>query len=148
MTVEARATVRAPADRVYDLIADYRSGHPRIVPAKYFSNLLVERGGRGAGTVITYEMKLVGKVRKARARITEPHPGRELVETVEGDGIVTTFRVEPTGAAASDVTISTNFPTRGGVLGSLEGIMVRKLLTPIYREELALIDRVARNEKG
>lgn len=146
VTVEARGTVRAPADRVYDLIADYQNGHPRIVPPKYFSNLLVERGGRGAGTVITYEMKLLGKVRKARANITEPVPGRELVETVEGDGIVTTFRVEPAGAAASAVTISTNFPTRGGIMGSLEGMMVRRLLAPIYRDELALIDRVASSD--
>jgi len=46
VTVEARAPVHAPADRVYDLIADYRNGHPRIVPPKYFRNLVVERGGR------------------------------------------------------------------------------------------------------
>ena len=141
--VEARAPVRAPVDRVYELIADYRTGHPRIVPPKYFRNLLVEKGGRGAGTIITYEMKLLGRMRKARARVSEPEPGRVLVETVEEQGIVTTFRVDPAGASASTVTISTVIPTRGGLLGAVERVMVRSLLAPVYRDELALIDRVA-----
>jgi hypothetical protein len=144
VTVEARAPVHAPADRVYDLIADYRNGHPRIVPPKYFRNLVVERGGRGAGTVITYDMKLFGQFRTSRASVTEPVPGRELVETVEGEDIVTTFRVDPAGAAASYVTISTTVPTRGGITGALKRRLVRALLAPVYRDELALIDRVAK----
>src|SRR3954470_15498093 len=111
VTVEGRATVGAPADRVYELIANYRTGHPRIVPPKYFQNLIVERGGRGAGTVIAYDMKLFGKVRTSRASITEPEPGRVLVETVEDQGIVTTFTVERAGSFASDVSISTLIPT-------------------------------------
>jgi hypothetical protein len=142
-TVEARASVRAPADRVYELIADYRAGHPRIVPPKYFQNLVVERGGRGAGTVITYEIKLFGRVRHDRARVTEPEPGRVLVETVDGQNIVTTFRVEPAGASASNVTISTIVPTRRGLAGALERVLVRALLAPVYRDELALLSRVA-----
>lgn len=146
--VEARATVRASADRVYDLIADYRTGHPRIVPPRYFRNLEVERGGRGEGTVITYEMKLLGKMRKSRATVSEPNPGRVLVETVEDQDIVTTFRVDPTGPFSSNVTISTTVPTRPGMLGALERALVRRLLAPIYRDELALLDRVAVGDNG
>jgi hypothetical protein len=146
VTVEGRATVRAPADRVYELIANYRTGHARIVPPKYFQNLLVEHGGRGAGTVITYDMKLLGKVRHARARVTEPEPGRVLVETVDTQNIVTTFRVEPAGDRASNVTISTAIPARRGLAGALERVMVRALLAPVYRDELALLDSVASSE--
>jgi len=135
--------VRAPADRVYELIADYRTGHPRIIPPKYFQNLLVEQGGRGAGTVITYDMKLLGRVTKARARVTEPEPGRVLVETVDERNFITTFRVDPTGAHACIVTISTVVPTRRGLIGALERLFVRALLAPVYRDELALLDRVA-----
>jgi hypothetical protein len=147
VTVEVRARVRASSDWVYDLIADYRTGHPRIVPPKYFQNLIVERGGRGAGTVIIYDMKLWGKVRTSRASITEPEPGRVLVETVEDQGIVTTFTVERAGAFASDVSISTVIPTRPGLLGIFERAIVRALLAPIYREELALLDGVAVSER-
>lgn len=143
VTVEARAKVRAPAERVYRLIADYRIGHPRIVPPKYFQNIAVESGGTGAGTVITFEMKMLGKVRKSRARITEPEPGRVLVEEVDDQGIVTTYRVDPVGAFRSDVTISTVLPTRRGMLGALERMLIPALLKPVYRDELALIDSVA-----
>jgi hypothetical protein len=141
--VEARGAVRAPADRVYNLIADYNTGHPRIVPPKYFQNFNVERGGVGAGTVVTFEMKVLGRISKPRAQITEPQPGRVLVETIEDQGIVTTFRVEPTGASSSQVTISTVMPTRRGIAGSLEGAFIRSFLSRVYRDELAQIDRVA-----
>jgi len=42
--VQVSARVAAPPEVVYRLIADYRDGHPRIVPPKYFSNLVVEEG--------------------------------------------------------------------------------------------------------
>jgi hypothetical protein len=146
VTVEARAKVRAPAELVYNLIADYRIGHPRIVPSKYFQNLVVESGGTGAGTVITFEMKMLGKLRKSRARITEPEPGRVLVEEIDDEGIVTTYRVDPVGGFRTEVTISTVLPTHRGPLGALEGLLIRALLTPVYRDELALIDRIAASD--
>ena len=64
VTVEARATVRAPADRVYELIADYRAGHPRIVPPKYFQNLVVERGD---------ELALLSRVATSDSSSAERH---------------------------------------------------------------------------
>jgi len=53
-TIGAAARVNAPAQRVYDMIADYRNGHPRIIPPKYFTSLDVEEGGVGDGTVIRW----------------------------------------------------------------------------------------------
>jgi hypothetical protein len=91
-------------------------------------------------------MKLLGKVRHARARVTEPEPGRVLVETVDIQDIVTTFRVEPAGELASNVTISTVIPPRRGLAGTLERVIVRALLGPVYRDELALIDQVASSD--
>ena len=46
-TVQASAPVGAPAEVVYNIIADYRKGHPHILPRKYFEWLEVEQGGRG-----------------------------------------------------------------------------------------------------
>ena len=47
------AQIRAPGRIVYSLIADYRNGHPRILPPRYYPPPLeVERGGVGAGTAI------------------------------------------------------------------------------------------------
>jgi hypothetical protein len=49
--VVASAHIAAAPAQVYAIIANYREGHPRILP-KEFSGLTVEQGGIGAGTII------------------------------------------------------------------------------------------------
>src|SRR5829696_1731528 len=138
-TIGVAARVNAPARRVYDMIADYRNGHPRIIPPKYFKSLDVEEGGFGAGTVIRFTMRVLGSERTARARITEPDPGRVLVETELSTGLVTTFTVAPAGDSASDVTIETRDPAVPGVRGAVERWVAKAMLPRIYRDELALL---------
>src|SRR5262245_56834492 len=60
--VTASAAMNAPAEQVYNIIADYRNGHPHLLP-KQFSNLLVEEGGYGAGTRIRFQMTAFGQTR-------------------------------------------------------------------------------------
>ena len=97
LRVESRANVGAAAPDVYRMIADYRSGHPRIIPPRYVRNLEVEKGGYGAGTLIRYDLLAFGTTYHARARVTESQPGRVLVETDLEKGAVTTFTVESLG---------------------------------------------------
>lgn len=78
--VTASALIPARRERVYNILANYREGHPRILP-KQFSNLVVEQGGLGAGTVIRFQMSVFGRKQTFRAEISEPEPGRVLVET-------------------------------------------------------------------
>src|SRR5437762_870146 len=120
LSVEASADVGAPAPDVYRMIADYRAGHPRIIPPRYFRNLEVEQGGYGAGTLIRYDLLAFGTTYHARARVTEPEPGRVLVETDLEKGAVTRFVVDPLGATRSRVTIATKLPMRGGLRGWIE----------------------------
>ena len=135
--VSASGVVNAPAGRVYAILADYRDGHPHIVPRPPFGALEVEQGGVGAGTVIRYPMRLLGRTRTYRAAVTEPEPGRVLVETDVDTGAVTTFTVEPgAGGRSARVTITTDVPTRGGPLGVLERFLVTRLLRPTYVREL------------
>src|SRR5215467_8872697 len=112
-TVSASAIIPARRERVYSLIANYNDGHPRILP-KQFSGLTVEQGGVGAGTVIRFQMRLLGKKQTFRAAVTEPDPGHVLVETdLDTNGAVTTFTIAPSHAPAdSNVTISTELPVR------------------------------------
>ena len=56
----AERTVPAPAAAVYALLADYRDGHPRILPPA-FSDLMVLQGGIGAGTIIRFSLKFAGR---------------------------------------------------------------------------------------
>ena len=148
-TVSASAVIPARRDRVYSLISNYNDGHPRILP-KQFSGLVVEQGGVGAGTIIRFQMSLLGKKQTFRAAITEPEPGRVLVETdLDTNGAVTTFTINPGGAPAdSHVTISTELPVRSGFLGKIERTMTTMLLRPIYAKELENLARVATGPFG
>jgi hypothetical protein len=137
--VEASRRIQAPAARIYSVLADYHVGHPRIL-ASAFSNLTVEQGGIGAGTIITFDMRLLGRTNRVRGVVTEPEPGRVLVETYPESRVVTTFRVEPAGAGESVVTISSVIPARHYLTHALERWMVTRALAPVFEEELLRIE--------
>ena len=136
------AALDAQADAVYGAIADYRDRHPRIVPNPPFAKLEVLEGGTGAGTVIRLEMKVLGRTQVSRGTVTEPEPGRLLVEAYD-NGYVTSFLVEPLDEGRARVTITTELG-RGGLVGRVERWMVERLLGAVYREELGNLERVAR----
>lgn len=143
--ISASATIQAPATRVYRIIADYHDGHPRIVPPSAFKWMRVERGGVGAGTVIRFAMRVMGTTTVLTGEVTEPEPGRVLVEAYPETGVVTTFRVEPEGEGACRVTIATRLSTRRGVAAAIERWVSRLVLPRLYREEL---QRLAEHAEG
>lgn len=146
-SISASALIPAPAQKVYNLIADYRHGHPRILPKPYFVTLTVEKGGYGAGTIINFQMKLMGRVQSFHSAITEPKPGRVLVETDMNTGAATTFNVEPRlNGQQAFVTITTTVNVPNGPLGKLQGWLTSLLLRPIYLKELDQLAQVATGE--
>jgi len=141
--VSSTATVDARPQTVYAIIADYHEGHPRIIPEKHFSDLTVETGGIGAGTIIRFSVRLLGAVRTVRAEISEPSPGRVLVETDLETGARTSFTVEPAnGGNRSIVTIETVWTTPG-LRGRIERMLAPAALRRIYVEELKMLNEVA-----
>jgi hypothetical protein len=140
ITAAATRTLDAPAATVYDVLADYHHGHPQILPEKYFSDLVVEEGGRGEGTVIRFRMHMLGGTRTARAVVAEPVPGRVLTETYPENGAVTTFDVEPLeGGRRTRLTISTTWAA-GGARGVVERWTVPPLLRKIFHAEMAKLE--------
>lgn len=134
--VGASALIEVPAAKVYGIIADYRNGHPHILPKPYFISLTVEEGGIGAGTVINFQMKMMGEIQTFHATIAEPEPGRLLTETTDR-GAVTSFRVEPhEDGQQAFVTISTETDIPDGLMGKFQGWLTTRLLRPIYVAEL------------
>ena len=134
VTISRRITARTEA--VHAVIADYHDGHRRIVPPRVFKWLAVENGGLGAGTEIRFAMRVMGSTQISRGIVTEPEPGRVIVETYPETGIVTAFRIEPAGANESVVTITTDLRLPGGLIGTMKGFFARRLLEPLYVEEL------------
>lgn len=143
------ALIPAPPPTVYGLIADYRRGHPSILPPKYFQNLIVEEGGLGAGTRISFQMRSFGTVRQAHARVTEPEPGRRLVETLSDDGIETEFTVDGVaGTQSSRVTIATHY-RKPGLRGWLERLLAPAFLHAVYGAQLRLLaERAGEAQSG
>jgi hypothetical protein len=140
--IAVSALIDAPAEDLYRIIADYRDGHPRILPRPPFVDLQVEQGGTGSGTVIRVEMRVLGRVQTFRSVVSEPEPGRVLVESND-TGYVTTFTVEPRGEGRAEVTIATELTGRGGPLRAIERWFSFRLLEPVYRRELEQLAEVA-----
>lgn len=141
-TIAVTAVIDPPAATAYAVIADYRNGHPHILPRPPFVSLDVEEGGVGAGTIIRFRMKMLGTTREMRAAITEPEPGRVLVESDAAGDVVTTFTVEPTGGGKTRVTISTDMKVSGGPVGWLQKKLITRLLRPVYVREIEQLGRV------
>ena len=135
--------IKAPARSVYEVIADYQKGHVDILPKPPFVSLVVEQGGVGSGTIIQVTMKVLGRKQSFRSVISEPEPGRKLVETND-TGYVTTFVVEPRNEGSSAyVTISTEAKDKKGIVAAIERWMVRRLMQPVFAKELVLLEEVA-----
>jgi uncharacterized protein YndB with AHSA1/START domain len=137
LAISVSRQIAAPPPTIYNVIADYHDGHRRIVPPRAFRWLAVERGGVGAGTEIRFAMRAFGRTRVARGVVTEPEPGRVLVETYPESGDVTTFFVDAQkGSTTANVTITTDLQVRSGLAGRIQGLLAERFLRPLYAEEL------------
>ena len=144
MRIEAEREIGAPADRVYGVIADYQRHHPKFLPPA-FSDYRVESGGVGAGTVVSFRLKVGGRSQAYRSDIAEPDPGRVLTERDRATGALTTFTVTPAGTG-SRVRIETVWQGASGVAGWIERLLAPRLLGELYADELTHLDHYARQQ--
>jgi uncharacterized protein YndB with AHSA1/START domain len=147
VTFEASAPIQAQPEVVWDILTDYRNGHPNILPPKAFSDFRVVEGGRGAGTVMTFKFHVAGATRAVRHVVSAPDPGRTLVEGEPDGSSVTTFTLTPLDdGQRTQVHISTIQRGQGGLRGAIERLLT-PLLAPamqrIYQDELARLDALA-----
>lgn len=136
----AERTVDAPADEVYGYLADMHQ-HPHFLPPA-FSDFQVVQGGVGAGTVTTFAVTAGGRTRNYRMNVTEPVPGRTLVESDASSSLVTTFNVEPQGGK-SLVRIHTSWDGAGGIGGFFEKTFAPGAMRRLYLDELDRLNTYA-----
>jgi hypothetical protein len=144
MNVSVSATINGSAEKVYTVLADYVNHHPHILPPAYFTKLEVEEGGTGAGTVFRAGFKMMGQQQPLHMRVTEPEPGRVLVETDLDSVLVTKFIVEPRGDNQSEVTFDTTMNRSPGIQGLIERLIVPGYLRRVYRVEQQQLDEYVR----
>ena len=150
----AERRIGAPAERIYRVIADFRTHHPRFLPPA-FSDFQVEQGGVGAGTVHSFRLTAGGRTRAYRMRVDEPEPGRVLTESDQLSSAVSTFTVTPEGPGCR-VRIETRWQGAGGVGGFFERLFAPRVLRRIYADELDAwiatlarrLDRARHSAKG
>jgi hypothetical protein len=137
---EASAIIDARAEDIYEVISDYRVGHPAILPKPDFGELIVVKGGRGAGTEMRFTMRVLGKEYHFHQLVSEPEPGRLLVETEIERDLVTTFRFEPleNGSRTRLIIKTVSSPSKG-LAGIIEKLFQPAITRKIYRKELAQI---------
>jgi len=146
ITAKAASVLDARPEDVYATIADYQHGHPNILPKEHIYDLKVEQGGYGAGTIIRFKFKVLGVAQSFHQRISEPEPGRVLVEQdIDApQHITTTFTVTPVEQAQkSHVEIATTMDASPGLAGLVESIVVPLVNLSVYRKELKLLEAVA-----
>ncbi len=131
---EARTVVPAPAEQVFNLLADYRETRPAILPDAY-SRFEVVEGGTGAGTVFTYRLRTARGERDYRMRVTEAELGRLLVEADESSSLVTRWTLTP-ASGGTLVTVETSWAGAGGVGGFFERLFAPKAVRGMHEQTL------------
>ena len=143
LQVESSSIIDAPPEQVYELISDYQTGHQRILPKKYFPEMTVESGGKGAGTVIRVKSKVGGQERTMVMEVSEPEPGRVIVEKDTKSDMTTTFTITPhDDGSQSNVSIKTEWTPGGGLMGLMEKLFSPGMLRRVYNEELRQLAEV------
>ena len=97
----------------------------------------------GAGTITRFTVNAGGHRRVYRMRVTEPEPGRVLVESDTNSSLVTTTTVTPDGSA-SRVQISTTWDGAAGAGGFFERLFAPRVMQGIYADALERLNAYAR----
>ncbi len=138
--VEASRVIDARPEDIYAVISDYRVGHPAILPKPYFTDLIVEKGGQGAGTVLRVYLSVFGRHFTYHQAVTEPEPGRVIVETDIETGQFSTFTFEPlNGGKQTGLTISSEFPVKPGLVAFVDKLTQPPFIRRLYQQELRTI---------
>jgi len=145
IVVSAARAIDAPAQQIYEILTDYRTGHREILPSQFVDYRVVE-GGRGAGTLISFRIRAGGRERPYTMRVSEAIRGSVLVETDTTSSLTTTFSLTPIGDDRRTlVTIRTEWQGGKGIGGFFERIFAPLALRRIYNDEL---DRLAAAAAG
>ena len=147
--VSYSSIIPAPPANVHGVIADYKVGHPAILPKPYFGDLTVEAGGFGAGSVIRFPMEVMGVKVQYHMDVTEPEPGKLLREKDRATGVYTDFIFKPhANGSQTELTFTTHMPQKPGLGGLIEKWITPPVMRRIYKQEMENITAYVQREKA
>lgn len=136
--VAERVIGRPPAD-VYAALADYEQRHRALLPPAYH-DYAVERGGQGDGTVVRWTLYVGNHRRPYRMQVSEPQPGRLLVERDADSSMTTQWDVQPEGSG-SRVRVTSSWLQRAtGFPAFFERTFAPRSLSRLHAEMLRRLD--------
>jgi hypothetical protein len=148
LRVAAAQVMPVPPDKIYAILADYRTAHPQILPKANFRHLVIEAGGHGAVTVFRIQTGGNGVWQDLHMVVTEPEQGQVLMERDTASDLTTTFTIRPTGAdGQTRVEIATEWTPRSGLGGLVERLLYPRLMPGIYHKELQQLARMAQETR-
>ncbi len=131
------AVINARPKDVHAVIADYHVGHKAILPQPWFEEMVVEEGGQGEGTIVRLRVNVWRQVRHYRQIVSEPEPGRILVEKDMHSDQLTRFIFEPLNEGEQTrITIASQFPIEPGIMGLMQRLTQAPIARRMYRREL------------
>ncbi len=143
--VEVERAIDASPAEVYRFLADYSDKHPTILTSN-FLDYKVEKGGIGAGTVISFRLHAGGRERPYHMEIEEPEKGKVLRERDTNSSLVTTWTVnQGANSQQSRVSIQTEWEGASGMGGFFERTFAPVGMRGIYNE---ILGRLAQTLTG
>ena len=145
-TLEETAVINASAETIYQILIDYvdPNAHKAITPPRFFTKIEVVSGGVGDGTIVDVYTKAVGQVTKFTMMVIEAKKNRHVIEKDSDGKTVSEFFLEPLkDGVRTNVTIKTTGTLGKGIQAWIESKLAPKILRPVYKEELANLERVA-----
>jgi hypothetical protein len=158
--VIVKRTIDASADSVYNVLKDYRNGHPFILPSQYFEDVKIIRGyGIGEGTRMqkVYKVPILQKRYVLILDVSEPEPGRILQEIDTGAVNIIRFIVDPivdlddiggdgggtmtSPSTKCSVTIDVQMLNSLGIWAVFEMMMKKYVCYSMYNEALNELNR-------
>lgn len=137
---ERTETINTRPEILYGILRDYAHGHPKILPREHFTSVSVLKGGQGTGTVVKLTMRAFGSEVTNVMTVTEPEPGRLIVERDDDAGVVTSFSLTPIeGSSKTSLRIATEWKAKPGIKGFIEGVLTPCVARMMYKKEFRKI---------
>lgn len=137
LAVQASKIINAPIETVYNILADYETGHRAILPQPQFKQMDILKGGYGAGTEIRLIVEVYGQQTEYHQVVSEPVPGRVIREQDQLTAQFSEFRLEPISKTQTQVTIYSEMPVSSGIKGMVERWFQPGIVRRLFHQELA-----------
>jgi len=137
--VRSERIVDAKPEEVYETLADYKNKRPRMLTPN-FLDYIVEKGGQGDGTVISYRLQAAGRERPYQMNVSETVKGKIITEQDTNSSLVTRWSVLPlNNGQQSRVSIESDWQGGSGVGGFFERTFAPMGLRKIYDNILTML---------